>query len=182
MVNWGPRWMFSCRSNRVIQWCEALFSSFALWAPLRGKFKVMTSSVVFQSFLENQCGLVSICQTVDFMFLFALQSQILYPYSFSGSFFIISQNVNVVNSFMRDSPSRSFGRPNAFSYRFTRMIPCCESLFSSSAVWASLQRKFQIMKAFRCMSSCCINFFSCPAGFAVSAGLLCLLGSLCRPR
>ena len=38
--------------------CEALFSSFALWAPLRGKFKVMTSSVVFQSFLENQIAFV----------------------------------------------------------------------------------------------------------------------------
>ena len=55
-VNWSSGRMFSCRLNFLIKWCEALFSSFALCASLREKFKVMTSSVVFQSFLKNQCG------------------------------------------------------------------------------------------------------------------------------
>ena len=38
-VNWSPGRMFSCRLNFLIQWCEALSSSFALWAPSSGKIQ-----------------------------------------------------------------------------------------------------------------------------------------------
>ena len=136
----------------------------------------------FKVFLKINVGLYSICHAVDFILSLCISMHQSTSLWCLGLFLYNFSKCECCEFLHARFHSRSFGRPNAFSHRLTHMIPCCESLFSSSALWASLQRIFQIMKAFRCMSSCCINFFSCPAGFAVSAGLLCLLGSLCGPR